>query len=1012
MSRTYQDKAIKQYFKNVRGFALPTILIGSIVMLIVLVGAVTATTATRTALNEQYYDQLAQAAGDAGVAYAKACLNASANTPTWSNASPLMPNTDCSGNPIGGYTCPSATDTRCSVTLNGNIRSSFSVGIPTLDSDGHAVTIPKNGFVDILRTSNSAVWRTYKQQAAQSVVAPGLCSANTTSVLGWGNAAIITAASFPEPTAIPISIASSYVNPGPMYLRKDFSVVKAGVYTLNVRADDTGAVYVDGQLILSSSGGVIDTRTVNLTAGCHNILIKLVNFAILPNPAVITLSLKLNNSSLPLVVSDKSWRVTAGSLVTFSNTNYYADPVAWTPVRDIMAATSTVSAGYWASTTGDSTARYINTTHSYDGSGNYPVGYAVFRDSRIINVAVQTQVKISYACDDFCAIYLDGNIVANGNNSNINSTTLTLSEGNHRFGVDLNNTAGLSGFDLAVVRTSDGAVLSESDTTWTATSSWYATPQNPASYDNTYIPTPNGANASILVVAGGGSGGGSTGGGGGAGGVISTTQTLVAKAYSVVIGAGGAIPGNQAQGITGANSTFNGLIAIGGGGGGFSMSSGASSYGLDGGSGGGGQSYVGGFWASGRGTALQGNTGGPLGMSGSPGGGGAGGSGGTVQVSGSAGYGGPGLVSSISGLPVYYGGGGGGGGNPGGSGGVGGGGAGASSTLGTNGTINTGGGGGGGWAYAGGNGGAGGSGIVIISYPTGTITATGGTITTSGGNTIHTFTSSGLFTVGSPVPIIKVLAVAGGGGGGSGASSAANGGGGGAGGVVYNTGYPVGVQSYPVSVGLGGAANANGSNSVFDTISAVGGGKGGGLTALTGGGNGGSGGGGSSSTTGASSGGAASPAGQGYNGGYSVAGSPYRGGGGGGAGAVGSTSSPGYGGNGVTYSISGISIFYGGGGGAGADAGAGLGGSGGGAAGVIYTSGTGGNNGAANTGGGGGGGASQGVSIPGGAGGSGIVIISYPTGTITATGGTMTTSGGNTIHTFTSNGTFTVNSIP
>jgi hypothetical protein len=39
---------------------------------------------------------------------------------------------------------------------------------------------------------------------------------------------------------------------------------------------------------------------------------------------------------------------------------------------------------------------------------------------------------------------------------------------------------------------------------------------------------------------------------------------------------------------------------------------------------------------------------------------------------------------------------------------------------------------------------AGGSGIVIISYPGGQ-RGTGGTVTTSGGNTIHTFTSSGTF---------------------------------------------------------------------------------------------------------------------------------------------------------------------------------------------------------------------------------------------------------------------------
>jgi hypothetical protein len=52
---------------------------------------------------------------------------------------------------------------------------------------------------------------------------------------------------------------------------------------------------------------------------------------------------------------------------------------------------------------------------------------------------------------------------------------------------------------------------------------------------------------------------------------------------------------------------------------------------------------------------------------------------------------------------------------------------------------------------------AGGSGIVIVSYPTGSITATGGTITTSGGNTIHTFTSSGTFTVQRINPVAPAL---------------------------------------------------------------------------------------------------------------------------------------------------------------------------------------------------------------------------------------------------------------
>jgi hypothetical protein len=40
---------------------------------------------------------------------------------------------------------------------------------------------------------------------------------------------------------------------------------------------------------------------------------------------------------------------------------------------------------------------------------------------------------------------------------------------------------------------------------------------------------------------------------------------------------------------------------------------------------------------------------------------------------------------------------------------------------------------------------SGGSGIVIISYP-GSQRGTGGTVTSAGGNTIHTFTSSSTYT--------------------------------------------------------------------------------------------------------------------------------------------------------------------------------------------------------------------------------------------------------------------------
>lgn len=263
---------------------------------------------------------------------------------------------------------------------------------------------------------------------------------------------------------------------------------------------------------------------------------------------------------------------------------------------------------------------------------------------------------------------------------------------------------------------------------------------------------------------------------------------------------------------------------------------------------------------------------------------------------------------------------------------------------------------------------------------------------------------------------VQVLVVAGGGGGGNSLA----GGGGGAGGVVYNPSFTISNQSYSVTVGGGGGAQANGGNSVFSSITAVGGGAGGGggpWNAGVPGNSGGSGGGGSGDYSVARAGGSGT-AGQGNTGGASTSYSngAYKGGGGGGAGATGtaaSATSAGNGGVGVAYSISGSSVYYGGGGGGSVyrESGTntiGTGGTGGGGNGENHLNGSGivtaAVAGAVNTGGGGGGSAET----AGAAGGSGIVIIRYPTGSVTATGGTVTTSGGDTIHTFTSSGTFNV----
>ncbi len=259
--------------------------------------------------------------------------------------------------------------------------------------------------------------------------------------------------------------------------------------------------------------------------------------------------------------------------------------------------------------------------------------------------------------------------------------------------------------------------------------------------------------------------------------------------------------------------------------------------------------------------------------------------------------------------------------------------------------------------------------------------ATGGTITDSGGYRIHIFTSSDTFTAANSCNA-EVLVVAGGG---SGGNSGNGGGGGGGGGVIYNNSFSISPNSpISVTVGSGGVmtyttghyTGVNGGNSVFSSLTAIGGGGGGNYNGNAGGSGGGAGG-----TNGTGIGGVGT-SGQGYAG-ISSGGADWTGGGGG---AGGNASTQGLdvrqGGNGLQYSISGTATYYGGGGagGTGQPAGTFSGGLGGGAS--NGTSNVKGPNGVANTGGGGAGSPFWSATSPyygsGGNGGSGIVIIRYP----------------------------------
>mgnify|MGYP003117380350 CR=1 FL=1 len=271
-----------------------------------------------------------------------------------------------------------------------------------------------------------------------------------------------------------------------------------------------------------------------------------------------------------------------------------------------------------------------------------------------------------------------------------------------------------------------------------------------------------------------------------------------------------------------------------------------------------------------------------------------------------------------------------------------------------------------------------------------------------------------------PVYNVDFLVIAGGGGGGGNGY----GGGGGAGGyrASYNNeasggggssesalSLAIGTQ-YTVTVGAAGAAGASGSNSVFATITSTAGGRGSSFTDIAGT-TGGSGGGGFG-PAGATQGPFAGTANQGFSGGTGAGDSATfsAGGGGGGASAVGGNGGNtfgGAGGNGVASTITASSVTRAGGGGGGTNTGSsnGAGGSGGGgAAGASPVAGT------TNTGSGGGG-KSGGASPTGGAaGGSGVVILRMATADYsgTTTGSpTVTTSGSDTILTYTGSGSYT-----
>ena len=682
---------------------------------------------------------------------------------------------------VTNSSCP--TDPRCSVMTDTNLRSSFRVTKPALDTNGRALTVPNSGYVELLRSSTGEVWRTYRQPAVQSAVVPDLCSGAAASTLGWQNAVVTSTQQTlaNASSAQSISILDTTLAAGKVYFRKDFTVVEAGSYNLSAITDSTStiaAAYIDGQLITTAQGPSA-SNVVNLSAGCHTATVQMTNRTLQPKAARFTAA-RQRSGAAPILATDSSWRASSGSSVHFSQPDFYADPALWTPVIEYQNPTAQQASTAWQTTQGDIFTRMISPTANGCAAACPAPASFYMRDSKDFYVSTPTEVQVSTLCDDDCSVFMDGEmVIQNSPWSAINQQTMTITPGPHHIAVRTFNAAATpnpSGAAVSVVVKDTGQVLTRTDRSWlgstVSTEGTNATTEDIRSYEDSFRPSPDEIprpkTIDVLLVAGGGGGGGNCntcgGAGGGGGGGVNYTEGFNATVgtRTVTVGAAGAAGvggASRTNGGNGGNSVFGTLSVSGGGGGGAQLGT----AGLNGGSGGGGSGGgTPGPGNGGNGVSGQGYAGGAgIGDPYSGGGGGGAGGSGVPGVGQSGGNGGAGFMSYVTGSLQVFGAGGGAGvydANFAGASDVG---AGNGSSQSTNagagyaGTANTGGGGGGAnGRNTGANGGAGGSGVVIVRVKTGsmTISTTGSptitNVTIDGTQyTIYRFNASGTFTI-------------------------------------------------------------------------------------------------------------------------------------------------------------------------------------------------------------------------------------------------------------------------
>lgn len=157
-----------------KAFALPVILVASLVMMLLLTITLNGVTSTVVILKDQSVDRLAKEAAESGVSMAQKCLQSNNYSPTgWTSS--LLPNTDCTGTARAGFSCPDPSaggviplESRCAVYESQNVRTTFRVS--TISTNGSERTYVSTGIAYAFRTSNRTLQRKYEVLHKTSII--------------------------------------------------------------------------------------------------------------------------------------------------------------------------------------------------------------------------------------------------------------------------------------------------------------------------------------------------------------------------------------------------------------------------------------------------------------------------------------------------------------------------------------------------------------------------------------------------------------------------------------------------------------------------------------------------------------------------------------------------------------------------------------------------------------------------------------------------------------------------